>query len=177
MLYDWEEAGNAIDRGLEIEEHNKELLELQKKLGDKVRKARMLRQQRERARAERTSRIKEVWRYCKEENISLGRVSLVATVKDDEDDEEGAEKMESRWHHHYPHSGQVPKMGQDGDGWTWPVLFVYPSHHQSDFIEHFAEDEIVAMRMAQMFPEQEDDCADTDMPWELDANNGGNGDI
>ena len=74
MLYDWEEAGNAIDRGLEIEDDNKELLELQKKLGDNVRKARILRQQRERARAERTSRIKEVWRYCKEENIALGRV-------------------------------------------------------------------------------------------------------
>lgn len=166
MLHDWEEAGNAIDRGLEIEGDNKELLELQKKLGDKVRKARILRQQRERARAERTSRIKEVWRYCKEENISLGRVSLVATVKDDEDDEEGAEKMESRWHHHYPHSGQLPKVDQEGGGWTWPVLFVYPSHHQSDFIEHFGEDEIVAMRMAHMFPEQEDDCADTEMPWD-----------
>lgn len=165
MLHDWEEAGNAIDRGLDVEDDNKELLELQKKLGEKVRKARMLRQQRERARAERTSRIKEVWRYCKDETIALGRVSLVATVKDDEDEEEGTDKMEARWHHHYPHSGHLPKMQQDG-GWTWPVLFVYPSHHQSDFIEHFGENEIVALRMAQMFPELEDDCVDTDMPWD-----------
>ena len=88
MLKNWEEAGNAIDSGLAIEKDNKELLQLQTKLGDKVRKARQQRQQRERARAERTSRIKDVWRYCKQEDIALGRVSLVATVKDDEDEEE-----------------------------------------------------------------------------------------
>eukprot|EP00584_Thalassiosira_punctigera_P000084 CAMPEP_0172534342 /NCGR_PEP_ID=MMETSP1067-20121228/6742_1 /TAXON_ID=265564 ORGANISM="Thalassiosira punctigera, Strain Tpunct2005C2" /NCGR_SAMPLE_ID=MMETSP1067 /ASSEMBLY_ACC=CAM_ASM_000444 /LENGTH=553 /DNA_ID=CAMNT_0013319121 /DNA_START=64 /DNA_END=1725 /DNA_ORIENTATION=- len=169
MLQNWEEAGNAIDSGLDIEKENKELLTLQKKLGEKVRKARLHRQQRERDRAERTSRIKDVWRYCKEENISLGRVPLVATVKDDEDDEEGVDTIEARWHHHYPHTGQLPKRQmQDGGGWTWPVLFVYPSHHQSDFIEHFGEDEILALRMAQMFPEQEDgDCSkETAMPWD-----------
>ena len=106
MLQNWEEAGNAIDSGLEIEKDNKELLQLQNKLGEKVRKARLHRQQRERARAERTSRIKDVWRYCKDEKIDLGRVSLVATVKDDEDEEEGADTAEARWHHHYPHTGQ-----------------------------------------------------------------------
>mmetsp|Transcript_26593 Transcript_26593/g.45396 ORF Transcript_26593/g.45396 Transcript_26593/m.45396 type:complete len:551 (-) Transcript_26593:64-1716(-) len=168
MLQNWEEAGNAIDSGLEIEKDNKELLLLQKKLGEKVRKARLHRQQRERARAERTSRIKDVWRYCKEEDIALGRVSLVATVKDDEDEEEGGDTVEARWHHHYPHTGQLPKRQvQDGGRWTWPVLFVYPSHRQSDFIEHFGEDEIVALRMAQMFPEQEDDGSnETEMPWD-----------
>lgn len=161
MLQNWEEAGDAIDSGLEIEKDNKELIQLQKKLGEKVRKARLQRQQRERARAERTSRIKEVWRYCKEEKIALGRVPLVATVKDDEDEE-------TRWHHHYPHSGQLPKRQlQNGGGWAWPVLFVYPSHHQSDFIEHFGEDEIIALRMAEMFPEQEDGGGETEMPWDF----------
>lgn len=167
MLHNYEEVGNAIDSGLEIEKDNKELLQLQKKLGEKVRKARLQRQQRERARAERTSRIKEVWRYCKEDNISLGRVSLVATVKDDEDEAEGDD---ARWHHHYPHTGQLPKrqVQNEGEGWTWPVLFVYPSHHQSDFIENFGEDEIIALRMAQMFPEQEvdDGVNETEMPWD-----------
>jgi len=169
MLKNWEEAGNAIDSGLEIEKDNKELLQLQKKLGEKVRKARLQRQKRERARAERTSRIKDVWRYCKEESVDLGRVSLVATVKDDEDEEEGNGTMEARWHHHYPHTGQLPKrQPQGGGGWTWPVLFVYPSHRHSDFIEHFGEDEIIALRMAQMFPEQEEgDCGnETEMPWD-----------
>ncbi|KAL7536976.1 hypothetical protein ACHAXR_007515 [Thalassiosira sp. AJA248-18] len=167
MLQNFEGAGDAIDSGLKIEEDNKELLQLQKKLGEKVRKARLHRQQRERSRAERTSRIKDVWRYCKEEKVSLGRVSLVATVKDDEDEEDGNDAMEARWHHHYPHTGQLPK--RDGSGkWTWPVLFVYPSHRQSDFIEHFGEDEIIALRMAQMFPEQEEDDGDnkTEMPWD-----------
>mmetsp|Transcript_36157 Transcript_36157/g.77981 ORF Transcript_36157/g.77981 Transcript_36157/m.77981 type:complete len:551 (+) Transcript_36157:176-1828(+) len=167
MLKNWEEAGDAIDSGLEMEKNNKELLALQKKLGEKVRKARLVRQQRDRARAERTSSIKEVWRYCKEEKISLGRVSLVATVKDDEEDDEGNEKMEAVWHHHYPHTGQLPKRQvQNGGKWTWPVLFVYPSHHQSDFIEHFGEDEIIAYRMAEMFPEQEDGETETEMPWD-----------
>ena len=170
MLQNWEDAGNAIDSGLEIEKDNKELLQLQKKIGEKVRKARLHRQQRERARAERSSRIKEVWRYCKEEEIALGRVSLVATVKDDEDEEEGNDDAtEARWHHHYPHTGQLPKRQlQDTSGWTWPVLFVYPSHRQSDFIEHFGEDEIIALRMAQMFPEQEEDDSnnETQMPWD-----------
>lgn len=168
MLKNWEEAGNAIDSGLAIEKDNKELLQLQTKLGDKVRKARQQRQQRERARAERTSRIKDVWRYCKQEDIALGRVSLVATVKDDEDEEEGNDTAEARWHHHYPHTGQLPKRQLQDGKWTWPVLFVYPSHQQSDFIEHFGEDEIIAMRMAQMFPEQEEDDgnAETEMPWD-----------
>ena len=167
MLQNWVEAGNAIESGLEVEKDNKEILQLQKKLDKRIRKARVLRQQRERARAERTSRIKDVWRHTKQENIALGRVSLVATVKDDEDENEsGGDEAEARWHHHYPHTGQLPRRAQDGS-WTWPVLFVYPSHQQSDFIEHFAEDEIIALRMAQMFPEQEDDCSEeTEMPWD-----------
>lgn len=170
MLQNWEEAGNAIDSGLAVEKDNKELLQIQKKLGEKVRKARLHRQQRERARAERTSRIKDVWRYCKEEDVALGRVSLVATVKDDEDDDGGNDGAEARWHHHYPHTGQLPRRARDGGGaggWTWPVLFVYPSHRQSDFVEHFAEDEMIALRMAQMFPEAEDGSAsETDVPWD-----------
>lgn len=167
MMQNWEEAGNAIDSGLGIDKDNKELLTLQKKLGEKVRKARLHRQQRERARAERTSRIKEVWRYCKDESIALGRVPLVATVKDDEEEEEGkSDAIESQWHHHYPHTGQLPKRRVQDGKWTWPVLFVYPSHHQSDFIEHFGEDEILALRMAQMFPEQENDNEETEMPWD-----------
>eukprot|EP00985_Skeletonema_marinoi_P029767 scaffold29005_cov131-Skeletonema_marinoi.AAC.1 len=55
MLKDWEAAGDAIDSGLKIEKGNKDLLKLQKLLGDKVRKARLNRQQRERSRAERTA--------------------------------------------------------------------------------------------------------------------------
>ena len=31
-----------------------------------------------------------------------------------------------------------------------------PIAHQSDFIEHFAEEDIIALRMAEMFPEEEE---------------------
>merc|ERR1711966_609491 len=102
-----------------------------KKLGEKVRKARLRRQQRERARAERTSQIKQLWRYCREADISLGRFPLVAAVRDDEDEEEGNEMREAKWHHHYPHTGQLPtRQMHDHSRWTWPVLFIYPSHNQ-----------------------------------------------
>lgn len=168
MLQNWEEAGNAIESGLAVDKDNKELIQLQNLLGEKVRKARLHRQQRERARAERNSRIKEVWRYCKEEKVALGRLPLVATVKDDEDDGDG-DAMEHRWHHHYPHTGQLPRRRSDDDVWTWPVLFVYPSHRQSDFIEQFGEDELIAIRMAQMFPEDEtySGHGETDIAWDF----------
>lgn len=165
MLQVWEDAGNAIDAGLAIEKDNKDLLKLQKLTEEKVRKARLHRQQRERARAERTSKIKEVWRYCKDENIALGRLPLVASVKDDEDE---GDAVEHRWHHHYPHTGILPRRREDG-GWAWPTLFVYPSHRQSDFIEQFGEDELFALRMGQMFPQDEsfNGDADTDIVWDF----------
>jgi tetratricopeptide (TPR) repeat protein len=164
MLQDWEEAGNAIDSGLGCsdESSNKELLKLRKQLSEKIRKARLARQRRERQRAERVSKVKAVWQHCQKLQIKLGRVALVASVTDDED-EAGAhsDNEESRWHNHFPHSGVLPSQGtsaathpQDST-WSWPTLFVYPSHNQSDFVLRFGEDEMLAMRMAEMFPEME----------------------
>lgn len=162
MLQSWEAAGNAIDSGLAVEPGNKELQKLDKLLAEKVRKARHLRQQRERKRAERVSRVKEVWKWCKDSGIRLGRVPLVSSVTDDDgDDEDGTE---SHWHHHHPHSGRLPEI-IDGQ-WSWPCMFLYPSHNQSDFIENFAESEMMAMRMVEMFPELEGDNDETAMPWD-----------
>jgi hypothetical protein len=165
MLYSWEEAGDAIDSGLAVPEEsgNKDLLELQKILADKVRKARLARQKRERVRAERVSKVKEVWKHCKEGGIQLGRVALVASVCDD-DDEAGDDADESRWHHHHPHTGVIPAI-VSGE-WSWPCLFVYPSHSQSDFVKHFGESEMLAMRMAEMFPELDSESNETVMPWD-----------
>lgn len=173
MLKDFEEAGNAIDRGLAIpgEEDNKDLLKLHKQLGDKVRKARQLRQQRERARAERVSKVKAVWKHCQLETknlkIHLGRVPLVASVTDDEDkdDHDEYDLHESKWHNHLPHSGLIPTS--TNNEWSWPCMFLYPSHNQSDFIEKFREDEVLAMRMIEVFPELEDDRQETSMPWDF----------
>jgi tetratricopeptide (TPR) repeat protein len=162
MLQEWEEAGNAIDSGLAIEPENKELFQLQRTLAEKVRKARQARALRERKRAERVARVKEVWKYCKANKIRLGRVPLVATVTDDDDENDDDE---SRWHSHHPHTGRLPEVIQ-GE-WAWPCMFLYPSHHQSDFVEHLAEDEMLALRMAQMFPELEEEGDETVMPWDF----------
>lgn len=164
MLQHWEEAGDAIDSGLAVpgESANKDLLKLQKLLSQKVRKARLARQKRERARAERVSKVKEVWKHCKSSGIQLGRIALVGSVSDE--DEEADDVAESRWHHHHPHTGQLPSLVQ-GD-WSWPCLFVYPSHSQSDFVKHFGESEMLAMRMAEMFPELDSGEDETTIPWD-----------
>jgi hypothetical protein len=166
MLQCWEEAGDTIDSGLACpgEAENKELLKLQRLLAEKVRKARLARQKRERLRAERVSKVKVVWKHCKDDGIQLGRVALVASVSD-EDDEAGEDADESRWHHHHPHTGQLPEVV--GGDWSWPCLFVYPSHSQSDFVKHFGESEMLAMRMAEMYPELDSPEGETLMPWDF----------
>ena len=162
MLQNWEEAGDAIDSGLAVEgeENNVDLKKLQKLLAAKVQRARKLRQERERARAERVSRVKQVWKHCKDKGIQLGRVPLVATVTDDEDGPED----ESKWHHHRPNSGKLPE--QVSGEWFWPTLFLYPSHKQSDFVRQFGESEMIAFRMAEIFPELEDGEVDTAVAWD-----------
>jgi Cns1/TTC4 Wheel domain len=175
-LKDFENAGDAVERGLGVkgEEQNKDLLKLQKLLGDKVSKARLQRQQRERARAERVAMVKAVWKHCqtdcktRNEMIKLGRVPLVACVTDDDDkdDLDDDERiLESRWHHHMPHSGILPSI-VNGE-WAWPCMFVYPSHNQSDFIKHFAESDLLAVRMAEVFPELDDGQVETLVKWDF----------
>ena len=163
MLQNWEEAGDAIDSGLECDKENKDLLKLRTLCEKKVRRARLDRQRRERARAERMSQVKEVWKHCKDSKITLGRVPLVATVNDDDEEDD---ESEQRWHHHYPHTGRLPQKIAGGE-WSWPCMFIYPSHKQSDFIEYFAESDILAMRMADVFPELEGCQTETTMPWDF----------
>lgn len=182
MLKEWEPAGDAIDSGLDLDPQNKDLLKLKKLLGDKIRLARIARQKRERIRSERASNIKAVWKHCKTQGIQLGRVALVASTTDeleynedllvDDDQNEDAAAFESRWHHHFPHTGSLPKPdGGNNNGnplWTWPCLFVYPSHSQSDFVQSFHEQEMLAERMADMYPELEDGgTSETAMQWDF----------
>ena len=179
QLQDWEEAGNAIDQGLACPQQadNKDLLKLQRQLSERIRRARQRRQQRERARAERVAKVKAVWKHCNSTTtpkIRLGRVPLVASVTDDdENDHDDVEQEESRWHHHLPHSGMLPTASSSSSAtgeWSWPCMFVYPSHRQSDFVADFGESELLAMRMAEVFPElDEGQSATTTMPW--DTNN------
>jgi len=98
----------------------------------------------------------------------LGRVALVASVSDDDDYDvgvESADARESRWHHHFPHTGVIPSPLPDNGMWSWPCLFLYPSHSHCDFVKHFGEDEMLALRMAEMFPELEAG-QETVMPWD-----------
>jgi tetratricopeptide (TPR) repeat protein len=164
MLQNWEEAGDAIDTGLAVpgESENKDLRKIQKLLADRVRRARQQRQQRERARAERVSKVKDAWKYCKDRGIKLGRVSLVSSVTDDDEDDENRD--ESRWHQHLPNSGVLPTKTH-GE-WNWPCMFLYPSHQQSDFIQKFAESDMMASRIAEMFPEIEAEDGGTLIPWD-----------
>jgi tetratricopeptide (TPR) repeat protein len=163
MLKNWEQAGDAVESGLKVDKENKELLKLEKILEKKVQKARRDRQLRERARAERVVKVKDVWKHCKTSGIQLGRVPLVATVSDEED--EGDEAEESRWNSHFPHTGRLPSK-LSNEQWSWPSMFVYPSHSQSDFVEAFGESELLALRMAEMFPELEDSGDETAVPWD-----------
>ncbi len=162
MLQNWEEAGDAIDSGLACDKDNRDLKKIRALCEKKIRRARLDRQRRERARAERISRVKDVWKHCKENGIALGRVPLVASVNDDDEEDDEAE---ARWHHHHPHTGRLPQKLQNGQ-WSWPCMFIYPSHNQSDFIEHFSESEIFAYRMADVFPEFENGENETIMPWD-----------
>lgn len=194
MLKHYDDAGDAIDSGLAVDANNHELKKLQQTLSQKIRQARQLRQQRASARAERVAKVKAVWKHCnpkqqqQQENnknsmIKLARTALVATVTDDDDEGEGnGDERESRWHQHLPISGVLPQQQQSAsmdDEWTWPCLFLYPSHKQSDFIKDFGESELLAARMAELFPElEEDDGAqdseneqkkllETNVPWDV----------
>ncbi|KAL3938161.1 MAG: hypothetical protein SGBAC_006868 [Bacillariaceae sp.] len=166
MLQCWEEAGDTIDSGLAVpnEAQNKDLLKLQKQLASQIRNARAARQKREKRRAERVAKVKQLWKHCKEGGYQLGRVPLVGSVSDE--DEEADDVAESRWHHHHPHTGQLPAPTLSGE-WGWPCLFVYPSHSQSDFVKHFAESEMLAMRMAEMFPVL-DGSTENGISWDYD---------
>lgn len=170
MLQQWEDAGDAIDRALQVDAANKELLQMQTTLATRVQKARKARQQRERVRAERVARVKKVWKHCQDVGIQLGRVALVATVTDDEDDDHGrgGDAVESKWHSHYPHTGQLPSPLHElgTPKWTWPCLLLYPSHSQSDFIQTFGESEQLAARIGQIFPMLEDQNGRTSIPWD-----------
>mmetsp|Transcript_31024 Transcript_31024/g.31293 ORF Transcript_31024/g.31293 Transcript_31024/m.31293 type:complete len:356 (-) Transcript_31024:355-1422(-) len=168
-LKNWEEANDAIEKGLSIpnESDNQDLIKLQTLLTERVRRARVARQKRERARAERIVKVKKVWKWCQESGYRLGRVPLVNTVVDDEDEIGGEEEF--RWHFHQPHTGRLPIDFGGNKEWVWPCMFVYPSHGQSDFIERFAESEMFASRMAEAFPEIENDGdggGETSMPWD-----------
>jgi len=106
-LGDWEACGGAIHHGLEAANGgagSDELKRLERTLDSRIRTAKLQKQKRERARAERVSNVKKVWKWCNENCIQLGRVPLVASVTDEEENDANSEVQENRWHHHHPHT-------------------------------------------------------------------------
>ncbi|OEU08112.1 hypothetical protein FRACYDRAFT_229304 [Fragilariopsis cylindrus CCMP1102] len=177
MLREYIECGTTIDTGLDIDSKNKELLKLKKSCSTKINSARQAKQKRETQRSERIAKIKCIWKHCQNptlskisstgDKIKLGRIALVASTNDSHD--EDASCLESKWHHHFPHTGSIPK--NIGNEWTWPCMFQYPSHNQSDFVKDFNENELLAMRMGEMYPELDEENFDgaikeTSMKWD-----------
>ena len=69
-------------------------------------------------------------------------------MTDDAYDDENVD--ESKWHNHHPHTGKLPQqLSYDSIEWSWPTMFVYPSHRQSDFTSNFAESDMIALRVAE----------------------------
>lgn len=166
MLQNWEDAGDAIDSGLGIDQDNQPLIRLRHRLQKKISRARDARQKRQKARARRIAKVKDVWKHCKMNNIVLGRIPLVSKVNDDDDDYD-KNVDDTRWHHHHPHTGLLPKEFGESGKWSWPCMFLYPSHNLSDFIEHFAETDMLAIRMAEVFPELESGQSETAVTWDF----------
>ena len=117
------------------------------------------------------------------QGIKLGRVPLVATLADDVDEDDTEEKvrvsesrnyqppyrvdssnsslrLSQRWNHHQPNSGKIPTVS-NSNSYAFPAMFLYPGAGQSDFVDGMSGDEMVALRLAEMFPEE-----GNDIPWD-----------
>merc|ERR1711862_671865 len=104
---------------------------------------------------------KQIWKHCNNNNnktkkITLGRIPLLSLQ--DVNDEYEDDAQNTTWKYHYPFTGKLPCCLKENN-WTWPVLFIYPTHSQCDFIEYMDENEMIALRLATMFPELEE-CTD-----------------
>jgi len=156
---EYEECMNACEKGLKIEADNGPLKKIATKVEKKAELARIARQKKEKERVRRVGEVKSLWKFCKDKGISLGRVPLVATLTDDGDEDDTEEK---RWNHQQPHTGKMPKISSLAE-YSFPAMFCYPAVGQSDFVEDMEAGEMLAMRMAVMFPDEE---GPTIMPWD-----------
>jgi tetratricopeptide (TPR) repeat protein len=155
---EYELALAACEQGLEVDPSSVALQKILRAVNKEGQRERKARQTKERERVQRAGKIKAVYKWCKDKSIKLGRVPLVSTVdEEDEDDDEYGEKENSakRWNHIQPFFGKMPEITSLME-YSWPTMFLYPSHNQSDFIPTFGGDEMIALRLAEMFPEEED---------------------
>jgi len=154
---EWELCAFACDEGLKADKDNAPLKKLSAAVAKQAMAERNARQKKERERVKRVGTVKSLWKWCKEKKIKLGRVPLVATLEDEEDEDDTEEK---RWNHVQPHFGKMPAIESLME-YTFPAMFLYPTVGQSDFVEGMAGGEMIAMRLAEMFPEE-----GNDIPWD-----------
>ena len=167
MLKNYVLCGDAIESGLKIDNENMELRKLSNILSTKIQIARNELKLKQKARIERISTIKRIWKHCVEKGIQIGRIPLLSMndVTDlEEDDNIDTNAQETTWKYNLPFSGKLPSLNTSKE-WTWPCLFIYPSHSQSDFIECMPESDMIALQLATMFPELERD-EDNNIPWD-----------
>ena len=156
---EYEECMTACEKGLKHESDNKSLKKIADKVVKKAEAARSARQKKERERVRRVGEVKSLWKFCKDKGIKLGRVPLVSTLDDDGDEDDTDEK---RWNHQLPHTGKMPQVRSLME-YEFPAMFLYPAVGQSDFVEGMEAGEMIALRLAQMFPDED---GPTPMPWD-----------
>jgi len=156
---EYEECMTACDKGLKVDPDNKALKKVSDKVMKKAEAARTARQKKEREKARRVGEVKSLWKFCKDKGIKLGRVPLVNTLDDDGDEDDTEEK---RWNHQLPHTGKMPKIRSLME-YEFPAMFLYPAVGQSDFVDGMESGEMIALRLAQMFPDED---GPTPMPWD-----------
>ena len=166
---EWELCLDACTAGLAADPSSAVLQKLLNSVSKNALHERSQRQTFERDRAERVGDVKALYKWCKSRNVSLGRVPLVEGVCEDDDyyGDSGGREVEKRWNFHQPHSGKMPSVGKDGNSndYTWPAMFLYPAVGQSDFVDAFAGGELLAERLADMFPEE----AGSRVAWDHDG--------
>ncbi|KAJ7332682.1 hypothetical protein JRQ81_014862 [Phrynocephalus forsythii] len=145
-LRHFSEAMTWCDEGLRIDPKEKKLLEIRTK-ADRLKRTeeRDLRKAKLQEKKEQ-SRKDDLLRAIKNRNIKL---SLAAT----EDDTMTAGLAEMSLDTLNPDSAVGAKVCLENGSLSWPVLFLYPEHEQSDFISAFHEESRFVDHLTCMFEE------------------------
>lgn len=143
--------GDALrwcDDGLLLEPTDEQILQLRSK-ADKLKRQ----EERDRRKQQVKERKQKVERKKLVDVIKSRGIDLATRTKttrdDDEDDDDGGDDLVLEGCHP---SGAVVRLDESG-ALQWPVMFMYPEHTQSDFIEAFHEGSRFGDHIEHMFGE------------------------
>uniref|UniRef100_F7DTS6 Tetratricopeptide repeat domain 4 n=1 Tax=Ornithorhynchus anatinus TaxID=9258 RepID=F7DTS6_ORNAN len=153
-LKNFAEAVSWCQEGLKLDSTEKKLLEVRTK-ADRLqragqRDARKAKLKEQKARVQREALLRAI----QERDIKLLPLAAGEKEDDEEEEDEGGSLGVG------PIPGATVSLGED-DRLTWPVLFLYPEHGQTDFISAFHEDSRFIDHLAVMF-------AGEPPPWDLE---------